>query len=41
MLITGTIPAVLHSRYNKYHDMSGNPSPLNTRLCNNSDNRSY
>lgn len=35
MLIIGTIPAVLPTRRNKYHDMSGNLSPLSTRLCTN------
>ena len=35
VLIIGTIPAVLPTRHNKYHDLSGNWSPLRTRLCTN------
>lgn len=35
VLIIGTIPDVLPTRHNKYHDISGNWSPLRTRLCTN------
>ena len=35
MLIIGTIPAVLPTMHKKYHDISGNWSPLRTRLCTN------
>ena len=35
VLIIGTIPAVLPTMHNKYHDISGNWSPLRTRLCTN------
>lgn len=35
VLIIGTIPAVLPTMHKKYHDISGNWSPLRTRLCTN------